>query len=205
MAARSPIDDMSGRGILSAEPVRNLTYHLVVTAALITRFCIESGMNPEIAYSLSDLYIQRADRCMSAEQLVGTHKEMYIDFTTRMKQYRKTRIYSKHVIQCMDYMQNHLQQKLTVAQIAENAGLNETYLSKLFKAETGESVSGYIRKKKIEAAQDMLKFLEFSSLSIGNYLAFSSQSHFIQVFKKQTGMTPEEYRKEYFRSSWMRN
>lgn len=202
---KSPINDMTGRGILSAEPIRNIRYHLIVTAALITRFCIESGMNSETAYSLSDLYIQRADQCTSAEQLVAVHKEMYIDFTSRMKLVRKTRIFSKHVVLCMDYIQNHLQQTLTVAQLAQHAGLNESYLSKLFKAETGESVSGYIRKKKIDAAKDMLKFLEFSSLSIGSYLAFSSQSHFIQVFKKHTGITPEEYRKEYFRSSWMQN
>ena len=49
----------------------------------------------------------------------------------------------------------------------------------------------------------MLRHLDESSLTIANYLGFSSQSHFIQVFKKSTGMTPEEYRRKNYHQSWM--
>jgi AraC family transcriptional regulator len=204
LSASYPIHDMTGRGKLSDDPLRNFKYHVVITAALVTRFCIESGMDTATAYSLSDLYIQQTDHCTTPEQLVDTHRELYSDFANRMKHLRTSAIYSKHIVRCIDYIQNHLQDKLTVRTLAGNIGLNETYLSKLFASETGEAISTYIRRMKIESAQNMLKYLSFSCLSISNYLAFSSQSHFVHVFKAQTGMTPEEYRKKYFRSSWMR-
>ena len=51
--------DSSGTGVLSEDPIRNLKYHFVVTVALITRFCVEGGMEMETAYTLSDLYILR--------------------------------------------------------------------------------------------------------------------------------------------------
>lgn len=44
-------------GHLSDNNLRNLKYHLTITIALITRFCIEGGLPPETAYTLSDLYI----------------------------------------------------------------------------------------------------------------------------------------------------
>ena len=54
-----------------------------------------------------------------------------------------------------------------------------------------------------KVACNMLRHLDESSLTIANYLGFSSQSHFIQVFKKSTGMTPEEYRRKNYHQSWM--
>ncbi|MCI5935254.1 MAG: helix-turn-helix domain-containing protein, partial [Lachnospiraceae bacterium] len=46
------------------------------------------------------------------------------------------------------------------------------------------------------------KYSNFSYIEISNYLAFSSQSHFIQAFEKQTCMTPKKYRDKYHHSAW---
>lgn len=199
---KSPLNDPEGRGRLSQDEVRNIKYHFIVSVAMISRFCMEGGLNSETAYSLSDLYIQKADICTSIEPLIELHRSMCSDYAGRMRELRRNRVYSKHVVLCIDYIYENLQKRITVSILAKHVSLNETYLSKLFQAETGKSVSGYIRDKKIEAAQNMLKYSDFSCLNIGNYLAFASQSHFIQVFKAKTGLTPEVYRKQHFRSNW---
>ena len=49
-------------GRLSDNGLRNMQYHLIITIAFITRFCIEGGVDPELAYTLSDLNIQRIDK-----------------------------------------------------------------------------------------------------------------------------------------------
>ena len=51
-----------GLGKLSDDPLRNLKYHLIITIAFITRYCIEGGLPMEEAYNLSDIYIQRVDK-----------------------------------------------------------------------------------------------------------------------------------------------
>ena len=59
--SRGAFENMEGAGRLSDNPVTNLKYHFVVTAAMLTRFCMEGGMAMEEAFSLSDEYIRRMD------------------------------------------------------------------------------------------------------------------------------------------------
>lgn len=199
---QDPLKHMQGLGLLSANPLRNVMYHYIVSVAMITRFCVEGGMDLETAYSLIDLYIQKGDQCIKMDDLLELHKAMILDFTKRMKNLRKQKIYSKHIVICIEYIYNHLHERIKVEELSELTKLNVNYLSKLFKKETGLAVSDYIRIKKIETAENLIKFSELSFAEITNCLAFSSQSHFIQVFQKKTGLTPREYRDHYFASNW---
>ena len=52
-------DALQGKGLLSDNIVRNLLYHFIISTAMVARFCIEGGMDHEMAYSLSDYYIQK--------------------------------------------------------------------------------------------------------------------------------------------------
>ena len=56
-------------------------------------------------------------------------------------------------------------------------------------------------KKKIDAACQMLKYSQYEAVDVGNFLAFSSHSHFIQKFREETGLTPKQYREKYYHSS----
>ena len=196
--------DKPENGVLSDNPKRNLLYHVIVTIAMITRFCIESGMDSETAYILSDLYIQNADKASNYEELKEIHKEVSFDFAARMNSLRKEVIFSKHIIICLDYIFEHLNESITIRQIADSIHINETYLSKLFKKETKMTISEYLQRKKIEVAENMLRYSDYSCVAIANYLAFSSHSYFIQVFKKHTGLTPSFYRKINYRKNWDR-
>lgn len=71
-------------GTLSPNPVRNIKYHLIVTIALITRFCMEGGLAPETAYTLSDLYIQQVDSCQTEEEVSILHRKIVFEYANRM-------------------------------------------------------------------------------------------------------------------------
>ena len=191
----------SGFGKLSENPLQSIKYHFVVTAALIARYCIEGGMEHETAYSLSDLYIQKADRAESLSRISRLHKEMSADYAQRMKALRKSRIYSKPIVKCIDFIYDNLHKRITIAELAECAGISESYLSRLFRKETGQTVTDYISGKKTEAAEKMLRYSDYLPSQISNILAFPNQSYFIRVFKKKTGMTPKKYRDEHFRKT----
>lgn len=191
-----------GFGHLCDDPVRNLKYHLVITIAFITRYCIEGGMEMETAYNLSDVYISRVDRCATAENVNAIHRELVDDYVQRMHIITKNDLYSKAVLMCMDYIYDNLHSKIKLETLADITGLSSTYLSKLFHREVGDTISQYILKKRIEAAENLLKFSDYSCTSISNYLCFSSESHFIHTFKKYTKITPKEYRKKFFRTRW---
>ena len=109
---------------------------------------------------------------------------------------------SKPVAVCIDYIYAHIKERITIENLAEYTELSASYLSRLFKKETGVSVSYYVREKKLEKAQHLLKYCDYSLIEIANYLSFSSQSHFIQLFKNFTGLTPKKYRDLYSSSDW---
>ena len=66
----------------------------------------------------------------------------------------------------------------------------------------GIPVSEYIMRLKIEKAKNLLQYSDTDIVGIANYLAFSSQSHFICVFKKYEGITPHKFRERHFRTNW---
>lgn len=191
-----------GMGILSTNPLTNIRYHFIVTVAMITRRCVEAGMELEQAYRLSDFYILKMDSCNSILSIAQLHKDMSLDFTGKMLLLKKSSVISKPIIRCMDYVYNHMNSRITIKELAEYTELSPSYLSRLFKKELGISISDYISEKKIEKAENLLKYSDFTFIEIANYLAFSSQSHFIQTFKKAVGLTPKKYRNQYYRTSW---
>lgn len=190
-----------GFGVLSTDRLRNLKYHLVITVSFITRFCVEGGMERETAYNLSDLYIRKADLASSPEEINAIHSELITDFTERMAKLKNGSSYCYQVTKCMEYVYDHLHEKLMVSDIAAELGLSVQYLSKLFRTETGLTLNRYILKKKIDAACQMLKYSQYEAVDVGNFLAFSSHSHFIQKFREETGLTPKQYREKYYHSS----
>lgn len=194
--------ETEGVGLLSHDPVTNLKYHFVITTAFVTRLCVESGMELEQAFRLSDFYILRLDNLHTVSAVIDLHDRMVLDFTGKMRFLSRNSSASKPVTACIDYIYVHIKERITIEGLAEYTELSVSYLSRLFKKETGVSVSDYVREKKIEKAQHLLKYCDYSLVEIANYLSFSSQSHFIQLFKDFTGMTPKKYRDLYSSSNW---
>lgn len=190
--------DNAEYGQLSKDSLRNMRYHFVVSVALITRMCVEKGLERELAYTLSDLYIGKMDLLEHGEQIIALHNDMLVDFTRKMQELPKQQVYSMQVVRAMDYVYKHRNQRLTVETIANALEMNRSYLSVLFKKETGESISGFIRSERIKAAANMLRFSDYTYTDIAQYFGFASQSHFIQCFRREMGCTPAEYRKSFF-------
>lgn len=194
----------TGLGKLSNNPLRNIRYHLIITIAMITRFCIEGGMQAEEAYTLSDIYIQQLDKCTEIEEISTLHQEVIFDFTERMSKIRKNIGLSRVIIKTSEYIYNHLNEKISLDNICAEFKVNKSYLCELFKKETGITIFQYATKLKIEAAQKMLIYTDYAPADISNYFAFASHSHFINTFKKHTGVTPNEYRKLHYQKYFER-
>lgn len=192
----------SGMGVLSDNPIQNLRYHFVITTAMITRYCVLAGMEQEKGYGLSDFYILKMDKCQTAKEISDLHDTMCIDFCKNMDAIRGRQVQSKPIALSINYIYSHIHYRITIKELAEYLGLSESYLSKLFHKEMGVPISQYILDLKIEKAKNLLQFSEYTIVEISNYLSFSSQSHFIQVFQKKTGLTPHKYRTTHFRTTW---
>lgn len=187
----------SGLGKLSDDPVQSMKYHFTITAAMLARYSIDGGMELESAYSLSDLYIQKCDKLRTLREISELHREMVLLFTKRMKELSKSKVFSKQIVLCMNYIYENLHRRITLRELALYTDLSESYLSRLFKKETGQTITDYIILKKIASAKNMLKYTERSVSDIALSLAFSSQSYFTKIFRSIEGMTPKKYRDKF--------
>lgn len=194
-----PLSEKKGLGLLSHNPLQNIKYHFAITVALVTRYCIEGGMDFHTAYDLSDYYILTADQCTSKEEISNLHISMCKDYTKKMQGISKQKICSKHISECVDYIHDNLHTRITLDSLADRLHLSPSYLSRLFKKETGRSVSDYIQYKKIETAKRMLIYSDYSVSEIAAILAFPSHSYFSELFRKDTKLSPLQYRATFFR------
>ncbi|MDD6617642.1 MAG: helix-turn-helix transcriptional regulator [Clostridiales bacterium] len=194
--------ESEGVGVLSRNPVTNLKYHFVITTAMITRLCRQNGMELEQAFRLSDFYIQKLDDIHTVEGVKILHDEMVMDYTEKMRRHSRNDTNSKHINDCKEYIYSHIKERITIEDLADEFGVSASYLSRLFKKETGISVSAYIRQQKIDIAKNLLQFSDYSIIDIANRLSFSSQSHFIQQFRESVGMTPRKYRDLHYMVQW---
>lgn len=184
--------------ILSGNPLRNMQYHLTIMLTLITYFCIEGGMDEKTANILSSIHIQKMDSCTTVQQIIQLHHDIVFDYASRMQQIHKKNRKSPAVIQCIDYIYQNLHNTISIDDLAAYTNKNATYLCGLFKKEMNITIGNFIRNKRIEAAENMLKFSDYDISDISKCLGFTSYSYFINVFKKSTGFTPREYRKINF-------
>lgn len=199
--SRQRFNDKSGLGILSADPLRNIRYHFVVTVALVSRCCINAGMTQMQAFHLSDTYIQRMDQCTSAPEVIHLHTQMVVDYTRRMQLIHYPSA-SRQVTRAIGYIYEHITERITVKTLSQTLNTSSAYLSHLFAREIGIPVSDFIRKLKIEYAKNLLQFTQDEMAEIAAHLSFSSQSHFIQRFREETGMTPKAFRESHSSAYW---
>lgn len=186
-----------GGGVLSEDSLRNLKYHMVVLAAMIARYCIRGGMSPEESYSMSDFYIMKTDKCRTEEEIHKVHSEMIEGYTNKMRRIKLTGVFSKQIVKAVDYIICNLHSRILLNDVAHHLKISPSYLSRLFRQETGETFSEYVNRLKIEEASSLMLYTECSDSEVSNMLAYSSQSYFIKVFQKYKGTTPKKYKKKY--------
>ena len=174
--------------------IRQRKNRFIIMATLAIRAAIEGGLNSQVAYSLRDLYIQRVEILQTLPSILRLYRELLHETTTRVSNLRCTDSYSKVIIDCCDFIDEHVREKLLVTDVAVSVGLHANYIAKKFKEETGQSIKDYIRDAKISEAKSLLKYSKLSLSEISELLSFSSQSFFTYTFRQTTGVTPGQYR-----------
>lgn len=96
----------------------------------------------------------------------------------------------------LDYINKHLNEVISLDEVAEHVFLSSYYLSKLFKKEMQINFVDYVNNKKIERAKILLQDSTWSVDSIAHSLGFSQTSYFSKTFKKSVGASPSQYRKQ---------
>ncbi|WP_400246120.1 AraC family transcriptional regulator [Niallia sp. JL1B1071] len=174
-------------------PVRNDKNLAITIVALASRAAMDGGLHSEIAYTISDMFIQRIEDDPEFNNLVSLSKEIYLEYAKRVKELKEQN-YSKSIVSVQQYIYNHLYKKIELDSLADHVHLHPSYLSRLFKKQVGLTISDYILREKVKEAKTWLDKSDLSITEIANQLNFHDQSHFIKAYKRIEGITPKQYR-----------
>ncbi|NIK67253.1 helix-turn-helix domain-containing protein [Paenibacillus sp. BK720] len=98
------------------------------------------------------------------------------------------------IARALHYIKQHLTRKLTINDIAHEAGLSPSHFSLLFKKEIGKSAIDYVLERRIELAKQYLREGKYRNYELAEMAGFAHYSYFSNTFKKYTGMRPNEYK-----------
>lgn len=180
----------------NGSPVRQAKYSVVAFITLCTRAAMEGGLSSECAYTLSDTYTEAVESCTNVSEIAMVSHTMYEDFIRRVNRIRRQNGISRLIRISCDFIDNHLEEELTLKELAERVGYTEYYFARKFKAEVGVSVNAYIRRARVQYAKELLSGTQLTIEEIGARLHFCSRSYFSGAFRELEGMTPSEYREK---------
>lgn len=200
------------------EFITNINIHLPILTELTDIMLYKSLYQEEIIYS-PDLRLSGSMRT-EIEQL---YEKMYLEFTSEalnsteilrlslcellLKIHRFYKlspdvpmngsIQYRHqlILDCIDYLRNNYSQRITLEELSSNFFLSKSYLSRIFKDATGSGIVEYLQHIRIEKACELLTSTTLTITEISNLVGYTDYRFFNKSFKKITGSTAHEYRK----------
>lgn len=183
-------------GTVGESPLRQAKNLFLGTVAMVGKSgAIPGGLDIEQTYHLIDAYSRECEHLQSVEAITTLQYNMLMDFANRVAQVQIPDGVSPEIFSCIQYINKHINEPIAVQDIADLLGMSRAYTINRFKDELGFNIGEYIAHARIQEAKSLLKYTNKSLSEISNYLCYSSQSYFQNVFKKIVGCTPMEYRK----------
>lgn len=193
------LEPCSGQvGALAADMVRRYKNRAICVIALAAKSAIQGGLFPELVYSLADTFIYQIEEQLTDPiKIQEAARTAQLEYARRVSGLREKSGSDPFVNQVRDYVFCHIHEPILVREVAEHMGVSPNYLSERFHGRTGMTLKQYIIEEKILVSEKMLKYTDYTLQEISNICAFSSQSRFIEYFRRKNGIPPAKYRKKF--------
>ena len=165
-------------GVMSSDSIMQNKYLAVSTVTLATRYAIQGGLNEKVAYDFSDRFIMAVDAMTSSDEIINFLASEIVKLTNMVKDSKLKPKQSPHVRKCITYINENINKKISVNELANICGISSNHLSQIFKVEIGDTLSDYIAKQRCEAAKTLIKQGK-DNQKVASALGYSSASHFV--------------------------
>lgn len=174
------------------EPIENIK----VSCMLIASYCYRLVASyklfaPELADSEPEVYKQiQASR--NIQNLLNILRQL-VENVSQVVENNGNK-FSCLVKETQKYIRDNYNKNISLQSIADHIHVNSSYLSRLYKKETGESIVDAINKYRIENAKKLLKDPVYKVFEVACAVGIEDPAYFTHVFTKYTGMSPKEYK-----------
>lgn len=175
--------------------LKSLQNYLYSFNTLLRTAAMNGSVHPIHIGKLSTQYINEIEQLSSVPKGHMLMNEMVRKYCMLVKNY-SLKNYSLLIQKVLTLIDYDLTADLGLKAIAETLNVNASYLSSLFKKETGSTLTEYVNKKRVERAIFLLNTTSLQVQTIAQYCGIPDVNYFTKVFKKIIGKTPKEYRAE---------
>jgi AraC-like DNA-binding protein len=114
----------------------------------------------------------------------------------QLRRNRESAGFSAPITKVIEWLREHLDENLSVGDLADVAGLSTSYFRRWFHREVGSSPSDYVTEMRLERAKRLLAESDQSITRIAMELGYNTSAYFTAVFHRETGITPTEFRRQ---------
>lgn len=176
-------------------PLRNMKNRLIVFNVLLRKAIEKGGVHPIYIDDISTRFSIAIENCVALSELQSLHEQMMDDYC-RLVRSSATQNYHPLIQKCILYIEQNYSRKLSLKLLADVHFVSRQYLSALFKKETGMNLTNYILEIQMRHAKELLENPTLTITQVAGMCGHDNVDYFTQVFKKNQGMTPGEYRKK---------
>lgn len=178
----------------SPNPLRNVKNYCIICNTLLRKAAEQGGVHPIYLDRISSDFARRNELLNDMDSAKKLMDEMIYSYC-RLVRKHSTKQYSSPIQKALAYIDADLSGDLSLHTLASIQGISNSYLSALFKKETGQTITDYVNQKRVKRASHLLGTTRLQIQTIAQHCGISDVNYFSKIFKKYTGMTPKEYRK----------
>ncbi len=175
------------------EPLRNLKNFSITVNTIFRKAAEQGGVHPLYIDQVSTSFMERIESLDRTDNIFNLWSDMIQKYCTLVNTYN-TRDYSLPIQKAITRINFDITADLSLKAIAEHLNVNASYLSTLFKKETGYTLTNYVNKKRMEHAAFLLSTTVQSISSIAQQCGILDENYFTKLFKRHYHVTPSQYR-----------
>jgi len=176
-----------------SDPVRNMKNYCIIANTILRKAAESGSVHPFYIDRISSEFSREIESITTVEGAERQITKMIRAYCQQVRDYT-TRHYSLPVQNVILHIDSNLSGDLSLKALAEAESINASYLSALFKRETGKTITDYVNNRRVEIAKSLLGNTKLQIQTISQHCGISDVNYFSKIFKKYTKKTPKEYR-----------
>lgn len=178
-----------------ADPIRSLKNYCIILNTLLRKAAEGGGVHPIHINKISSDFAKQIEQLSGAKQIKDFMKNMFKSYCKLVKTH-SLKDYSPPVQRVLACISSNLNANLRLNALAKLQNISPAYLSTLFKKELGVTLTSYVNSVRVEHAIQLLKNTHLQVQTIAAHCGMPDVQYFSKIFKKQTGVTPKEFREK---------
>lgn len=176
-----------------ADSLRDSKNNLIILKTLLRKAAEYGGVHPWHIHKLSSRFAYLIENSRTIKQTISLQEEMIRQYCLLVKRHSLSK-YSFYVGQTITLVQYDLTTDLRLQTIADRLNVNSSYLSRIFHQEYGCTLTQFINSQRMEHGMLLLTQTDQTVQEIASECGVQDVNYFIKLFKKQTGLTPVQFR-----------